>query len=94
MKVVCISEKNYHGHDYPNVPDPKVGEEVTVIEETSFLGVACYLLAEYTCPDPKSEWLYDQRNFATLNNDLDETALVNEEWEEKYCVPVNSNVCG
>lgn len=88
MKAVCISEKNYHGHDHPHVPDPKVGEEVTVIGETTYLGVACYLLEEYTCPDPKAEWLYDQRNFAPLTG-LDETTLVNEEFEEKYFVPVN-----
>jgi hypothetical protein len=88
MQVVCISEKNYHGHNYPQVPDPKVGERVTVIGEANFLGVDCYLLAEYTCPCPSADWLYDQRNFAPIS-DLDETELVTEEFEEKYCVPVN-----
>lgn len=86
MKVICISETNYHGYDHPEVPNPKVGDEVTVTGETVFRGVDCYLLAEYVCPIPFADWLYDKRNFAPLDG-LDETELVTEEFKEKYLVP-------
>lgn len=76
------------------IPIPEIGEEVTVAGEKVYNGIIpCYILQEYTCPISYMDWLYDQRNFAPLS-DLDETTLVNEEWEEKVCVPVKSNVCG
>lgn len=87
MKVVCVNHDCYDA-DKPYGPgDPQIGDECFVVAEC--IGVddegneaPCYELEGYG-PD-----VYDQRNFAPLTG-LDETTLVNEEWEEKYCVPVN-----
>lgn len=87
MKAICITDKCFSNAPSANIPSPQVGEEVTVIEEKVFRnGIDCYLLQEYTCPNPAYEWGYDKRNFAPLTG-LDETELVTEEFNEKYCVP-------
>lgn len=91
MKVLCISHENFSPHlpEIKHIPCPEIGETVTVIAERTFSdGRDCYLLAEYKSPDPSKIWGYDKRNFSPLT-DLDETELVTEEFEEKYCVPVN-----
>lgn len=86
MKVVCISHDRYDD-DLPYGPDdPAIGDECTVIDicigyDEKGKGVPCYQLEGY------NPYVYDQRNFA-LPSDLDETELVTEEFEEKYCVPV------
>lgn len=36
---------------------------------------------------------YNINRFVPVGSDLDETTLVNEEWEEKVCEPVNSQPC-
>lgn len=82
MKVICITHENFHGLQRDNnLPHPEIGETVTVIDEGVFSGVDCYMLQEYTSPSPFMEWGYDKRNFASLNSDLDETAVVIEEQE-------------
>lgn len=90
MKVICTSHENFAKRPIdPHVPRPAIGEEVTVIGDRIFCGnIDCYLLAEYTSPSPIYVWGYDKRNFSPLGTDLDETELVTEEFEEKYCVPV------
>lgn len=90
MKVICMSHENFANIPIdPDVPRPAIGEEVTVIGERVFKGsIDCYLLAEYTSPSPIYVWGYDKRNFSPLGTDLDETALVTEEFEEKYYEPV------
>jgi len=79
MKVVCINDKYWANE----VPCPKFGEIVTVSSTESPYGEAAYEFVEYG----ERNW-YSQKYFAPLS-DLDETTLVNEEWEEKVCVPVN-----
>lgn len=87
MKVVCINHNRFDD-DLPYGPDdPQIGDECTVIDvcigyDERGKGVPSYELEGY------SPYVYDQRNLAPLS-DLDETTLVNEEFNEKYCVPVN-----
>lgn len=89
MTVMCITHQDFNGFGCPRIPVPEIGEVVTVINERNVLGVDCYELAEYQSKDWIVKWFYDKRNFAPLS-DLDETELVTEEFEEKYCIPVNS----
>jgi hypothetical protein len=92
MKVRCINHNVFDEGDIPYGPnDPQVGESCEVVSEcvgTNDIGIEtpCFELVGYP------EWVYDQRNFAQVSN-LDETELVTEEFEEKYCVPVNGKVC-
>lgn len=88
MQVICTTHKDFNGLGSPTVPVPEIGETVTVINERIVLGVDCYELAEYQAPSMIMKWFYDKRNFSPLGSDLDETELVTEEFEEKYCVPV------
>lgn len=86
MKVVCINHLCYD-NCFPFEPsDPQIGDECNVIGrcigyDQKGKGAPCYKLEGY------GEYVYDQRNFAPLTG-MDETTLVNEEFEEKYCVPV------
>lgn len=86
MRVVCISHTCYDWSDTPFGPDdPQIGDECEVICEcigysTNGTEGPCYELEGY------DEWVYDVRNFSPLS-DLDETALVTEEFEEKYYQP-------
>lgn len=92
MKVICTNHKNFTNLPCnPAIPRPAIGEEVTVIEETCYYGIDCYIFEEYK--PLVGDYVYDKRNFSALGSDLDETTLVNEEWEEKYCVPVNNKLC-
>lgn len=90
MKVMCISHQNYNpGLSDPNLPKPEIGEVCTVIgEHMAYDIVACYELEEYQHWCSLIRIGYDKRNFAPLTG-VDETELVTEEFEEKYCVPVN-----
>lgn len=87
MQVICVTDHDFNGIGCPTVPVPDIGEIVTVINERIVLGVDCYELAEYQSPSKAMKWFYDKRNFAPLDGP-DETELVTEEFEEKYCVPV------
>lgn len=89
-KVICIDDSEFRKNAAPKVPKIVIGDTLTVdkayIDEFDN-NDPVYEFAEY----PKE--MFSQRYFAELDSDLDETTLVNEEFEEKYCVPVNSNVC-
>lgn len=87
MKAICIKEATKNTHNIPNLPTPKVGEEVTVIAEQYMYEGFYYHIEEYPEYQGHRLW-YNVNNFA-LPSDLDETDLVNEEFNEKYCVPVN-----
>jgi len=89
MQVICTTLQDFNGLRSPTVPVPEIGEPVTVINERVVLGVDCYELAEYQAPSKIYKWFYDKRNISPLGADLDETELVTEEFEEKYCVPAN-----
>lgn len=82
-KVVCINSKNYLNPLFDG-PRPEEGDILTVLLEETFYGILYYQLAEF----PQKNW-YAAWRFAPLS-DLDETELVTEEFNEKYCVPVNS----
>jgi hypothetical protein len=92
MKVVCVNHDLFDVYDIPYGPnDPQIGDICTVVNECfgendGGVVTPCYELAGY------DGWVYDQRDFAPLS-DLDETELVTEEFEEKYCVPVNDFPC-
>jgi hypothetical protein len=84
MRVMCINDKKWH----KDIPCPKFGEIVTVSDSDNCPdGTPCYEFMEYG----KDHW-YSKKYFAPLT-DLDETELVTEEFNEKYCVPVNSKSC-
>jgi hypothetical protein len=82
-KVVCIDARNYGNTNWDG-PDPKEGDILTVSWEGMMYGIYSYQFVECG-PD----YAYSAWRFAPLNG-ADETALVTEEFEEKYCVPVNS----
>ena len=84
-KVVCIDARN-PGNDDWHGPDPKEGDVLTVMWEGVLYDIYSYQFVEYGHNYAYSAW-----RFAPLS-DLDETTLVNEEWEEKVCVPVNDRV--
>lgn len=85
-KVVCIDDK--HWHNDSKCPD--FGEVVTI--ETSFTcptdGDLVYTFIEYPPITTGRIRCFSQKYFAPLS-DIDETELVTEEFNEKYCVPVN-----
>lgn len=91
MKLLCIKRHTSNNVGRDDVPGPDKGDEVTSVGEKEFKGGLYYRLQEYYEFEGHKVW-YDSKNFIQLNSDLDETTLVNEEFEEKYCVPVNSNV--
>jgi hypothetical protein len=80
-KVVCINSKNYRNPLFDG-PVPQEGDILTVSWEGIEFGEAYYQFAEYS-----QEYMYTAWRFAPLS-DLDETELVTEEFEEKYCIPV------
>lgn len=89
-KVVCIDDSEFNINRSPKVRTPSVGDIVTVAK--AYLDIfdnndPVYDFVEYP------NHMFSQRYFAELDGDLDETELVTEEFEEKYCLPVNSNVC-
>lgn len=79
QKVMCINDKHWKN----DVPCPKFGEIVTVSKVDDIY----YEFAEYG----EDNW-YSQKYFAPLTGQ-DETELVSEEFNEKYCVPVNYDSC-
>lgn len=83
-KVICINSKNFGNPDFKG-PAPKEGDTLTVSWEghCKIHNIYSYEFAEYD-----SRYRYSAWRFAPLS-DLDETELVTEEFEEKYCVPVN-----
>ena len=89
MKVICIDDKHWHSDS----KCPAFGEISTV--EKSFAspsdGEPVYSFIEYPPENPGKIRCFSQKYFTHLSG-LDETELVTEEFEEKYCVPVNSNV--
>lgn len=87
MRVICIHVDNSNNHGIENLPHPELGETVTVIDERKRNGKLFYQLQEYAQYDGK-DVLYNSKNFMRIF-DLDETTLVTEEFEEKYCIPVN-----
>lgn len=90
MKVICVNHERFGRDTIPYGPDdPQIGDECTVLNtcvgyDNDGSEAPCYELDGYG----DDEYVYDQRNFAPLTS-LDETTLVNEEFEEKYCQPVN-----
>lgn len=84
MKVICIQQDQtcaYTGKKL--VPELIVGNEYTIIDTLDVPDKGRYFkVAE--C-DIRS-W-FNQVLFANIDPDLDETTLVNEEWEEKVCKP-------
>jgi hypothetical protein len=87
---MCINDKHWHN----DTRCPAFGEIVTV--EKSFKspisGDPVYSFTEYPPVNPHKIRCFSQKYFAPLS-DLDETTLVNEEWEEKVCEPVNEKSC-
>jgi len=88
MKVICIDDKGF----YKESPCPVFGEICTIQEAliSPLSGIPSYSFVEYPPEKGQSYRLFHQRRFAPLS-DLDETTLVTEEFEEKYCVLVNSS---
>lgn len=89
MKVICTTIKDFTNGQAIMRGLVEVGSTYTVIDECIGFGkdntpVACYTLEEFSV-----EYAFDKRNFAPLTG-LDETELVTEEFNEKYCVPVNN----
>ena len=91
MQVICVNHQLFDPEERPFGPnDPRIGDTCEVVN--SFIAytytgsVPCYDLAGY------DRAVYNQKNFAEVS-DLDETDLVTEEFEEKYCVPVNGSAC-
>ena len=92
MNVICVNHDDF-GRDVPpyGPSDPQIGDICKVVRncigfDNKLIRCECYELEGY------NDWFYDQRNFAEIS-DLDETTLVTEEFEEKYCVPVNYQPC-
>lgn len=86
-KVICINDSEFRKNSHPQRPQIQMGDIVTV--EKAYVDI-------FDNNDPVYEFveisnsMYSQRYFADFNSDLDETELVTEEFEEKYCVPVKS----
>jgi hypothetical protein len=90
MKVQCIHVDNTNDRGVPNLPHPALGETVTVIDERVRYGKLFYQFQEYAEYN-SCDVLYNSKNYIEIS-DLDETELVTEEFEEKYCVPVNQEL--
>jgi hypothetical protein len=89
MKVICTTIKDFTNGQAIRLGLCEVGSIYTVTDECIGWGkdntpVDCYEFEEFG-----DEHVFDKRNFAPLTG-ADETELVTEAFEEKYCVPVNS----
>lgn len=82
-KVVCINGRN-KGNPLFSGPEHNEGDILTVSWEGMYDDVYSYKFVE-----SGNYYMYSAWRYAPLT-DLDETTLVTEEFEEKYCVPVNS----
>jgi hypothetical protein len=90
MKAICVDDLGNTGmYTYPLV----VGNEYTITGDVPGYSDRYVFIAEHPVSKRGNPAAYNKECFAPLS-DLDETTLVNEEFEEKYCVPVNKNVCG
>jgi hypothetical protein len=65
-------------------PPMEVGDKFTVIGQYWDINRLYYLLEEFG-----TDLGFRSTHFSPLAADLDETELVTEEFEEKYCVPAN-----
>lgn len=85
MKLVCIKQDSYYAFTGdPAEPELIVGNEYSVIDITDIPDKGRY----YKVAECNFRSWFHNSLFAELDTDLDETTLVNEEWEEKVCVPV------
>jgi hypothetical protein len=91
MKVICIDAESR-----PDCPpcDLVEGDTYTVIDiyhfsMNSFGDVKPHTV--YVLAERDNNFGYGAERFIKTS-DLDETTLVNEEWEEKVCVPVNGKL--
>jgi hypothetical protein len=87
MRVICIKVNRTNDHGLTDVPHPELGETVTVIDNDTKYGEHFYQFKEYSDYKGMRCW-YNVGCYVPVS-DLDETALVTEEFEEKYCIPVN-----
>lgn len=84
MKVICVKKPKVTLDGQP-LPSPEVGDEDTVTGDRIYQGDVFYYLERFG--DTLS---YLSTYFARIS-DLDETALVTEAFEEKYCEPLTHN---
>lgn len=82
MKVLCVKPPIKGDEITKNYPRPQVGDEDIVTKEHIVDGVLYYNLERFG-----EKIGYNAKCFS-LPSDLDETELVTEEFEEKYCIPV------
>lgn len=82
-KVVCVNAKNF-GNPYFKGPSHQEGDVLTVAWEGYDQDIYSYEFVESGRTYRYSAWRY-----APLDGQ-DETELVTEEFNEKYCVPVNN----
>lgn len=89
MKVVCIDNK-MRKYSYADTSKYLIEGAVysVVKEDTAICKVTGGIVLGYVLTGFPSDYVFAQDRFAPLS-DLDETTLVNEEFEEKYCQPVN-----
>lgn len=83
MQVICTKKPMGSSSGEP-CPSPEVGDKDIVTEEVIRYDTLFYRLERFG-----DKLAYAAKCFSMLNTDLDETELVTEEFEEKYCVPVN-----
>lgn len=89
MKVICVDN---FGNPNPVVHPIYVGTEYTIKCPVPGFEDTHVIIEEHPVSKRGYTAAYNKKCFATIDPDLDETELVTEEFEEKYCVPVNSNV--
>lgn len=85
MRVRCINDKWQAAPGCEEAPRPIFMHDYTVVETKILDGNEAHILLELG-----DEYGYNTKHFAPLDSDLDETELVTEEFNEKYCIPVNS----
>lgn len=83
MNVICV--KPFNAPESKDKPKPEVGDKDIVVGERKEYGKIYYRLQRF------EGVVYKAEHFAPLSG-LDETELVTEEFEEKYCVPVNQQL--
>lgn len=90
MRVICIRPSTHNIRvatgEHISLSKISVGSKYTVVDVTEVYGHCAYELSEF--PPQDGRQLFSAKLFAEIT-DLDETTLVTEEFEEKYCVPVN-----
>lgn len=86
MRVRCVKPFKTPDRGCKNDPEPKVGDVDVVVDSMIKYGNTFYKLERFKGNAYKAD------HFATIDPDLDETTLVNEEWEEKVCELVNQKL--